>query len=144
MTERQFRDWAASLLSGVARLAHDGPVNILVLSGGGGAGAFSAGVLAGWEPARHTTPSRIRSRSLLKSASLAPLAIQLLGTRLGNSGVGIEYRKASSIMGALKRPRSPIEQTGMHCRLRVYAAARVVASRTRRRRRAHDSTREPR
>lgn len=48
MTERQFRDWAASHLSGIARSAHGGPVNILVLSGGGGAGAFSAGVLAGW------------------------------------------------------------------------------------------------
>lgn len=48
MSQRQFTTWAAAHLSGVERAAHDGPVNVLVLSGGGGAGAFGAGVLAGW------------------------------------------------------------------------------------------------
>lgn len=48
MTEAEFRSWAASHLAGVARSAQADPVNVLVLSGGGGAGAFGAGVLAGW------------------------------------------------------------------------------------------------
>lgn len=49
LTEREFRVWAATHLEGIARPAHGPPVNVLVLSGGGGAGAFGAGVLAGWE-----------------------------------------------------------------------------------------------
>ena len=48
MTERESRDWAASHLAGIVRSAHGDPINILVLSGGGGAGAFGAGLLAGW------------------------------------------------------------------------------------------------
>lgn len=48
MTERQFRSWEAAHVAGIARSAHGDPINILVLSGGGGAGAFGAGVLAGW------------------------------------------------------------------------------------------------
>lgn len=48
MTEGEFRGWAASHLAGPARSAQARPVNVLVLSGGGGAGAFGAGVLTGW------------------------------------------------------------------------------------------------
>ncbi len=48
MSQRQFTHWAAAHLGGVERAAHGGPVNVLVLSGGGGAGAFGAGVLIGW------------------------------------------------------------------------------------------------
>lgn len=48
MTEREFQGWAASHLAGMERSTHGERVNILVLSGGGGAGAFGAGVLAGW------------------------------------------------------------------------------------------------
>jgi hypothetical protein len=48
MTEQQFRHWAASHLAAIERSADAAPVNVLVLSGGGGAGAFGAGVLSGW------------------------------------------------------------------------------------------------
>lgn len=48
MTEGEFQSWAATHLPGMARAAKGHAVNILVLSGGGGAGAFGAGVLAGW------------------------------------------------------------------------------------------------
>ncbi len=48
MTEQETRSWAANHLSGVVHAAGADPVNILVLSGGGGAGAFGAGLLAGW------------------------------------------------------------------------------------------------
>lgn len=48
MTERETRDWSASHLDGIVRSADGDPINILVLSGGGGAGAFGAGLLAGW------------------------------------------------------------------------------------------------
>lgn len=48
MTERQFRHWETSHLAGMVRAAHGDPLKMLVLSGGGGAGAFGAGVLTGW------------------------------------------------------------------------------------------------
>ena len=48
MTERESRNWTASQLAGIAHSAQAKPLDILVLSGGGGAGAFGAGVLAGW------------------------------------------------------------------------------------------------
>ncbi len=48
MTEQEFRHWAASHLAVIERSADGAPVNVLVLSGGGGAGAFGAGVLSGW------------------------------------------------------------------------------------------------
>ena len=48
MTEQEFRHWAASHLTAIERSANGAPVNVLVLSGGGGAGAFGAGVLSGW------------------------------------------------------------------------------------------------
>jgi hypothetical protein len=48
MSQQQFKAWAAAHLGGIERAAHGRPVNILVLSGGGGAGAFGAGILVGW------------------------------------------------------------------------------------------------
>lgn len=48
MTEQEFQHWAASHLAAIERSAGGAPVNVLVLSGGGGAGAFGAGVLSGW------------------------------------------------------------------------------------------------
>ena len=48
MSQQQFQTWAAAHLGGLKRAAHGGSVNVLVLSGGGGAGAFGAGVLVGW------------------------------------------------------------------------------------------------
>lgn len=48
MRERAPQSRRASHLRGKARSAKGDPLNILMLSGGGGAGAFGAGVLAGW------------------------------------------------------------------------------------------------
>lgn len=48
MTQREFRRWAASHLPAIVRSADGKRLNMLVLSGGGGAGSFGAGVLAGW------------------------------------------------------------------------------------------------
>ena len=48
MTEQEFQHWSASHLGAIERSRGGAPVNVLVLSGGGGAGAFGAGVLSGW------------------------------------------------------------------------------------------------
>jgi len=48
MTQREFHRWAAVHLPAIARSADGKPLNMLVLSGGGGAGSFGAGILAGW------------------------------------------------------------------------------------------------
>lgn len=48
MTEQQFQHWTATHLAAMERSTDGAPVKVLVLSGGGGAGAFGAGVLAGW------------------------------------------------------------------------------------------------
>ena len=49
MTEHEFQKWETVHLSSLEHAAHGRPVNVLVLSGGGGAGAFGAGVLVGWK-----------------------------------------------------------------------------------------------
>ena len=49
MTKHEFQNWETLHLSSLEHAAHGQPVNVLVLSGGGGAGAFGAGVLVGWK-----------------------------------------------------------------------------------------------
>jgi hypothetical protein len=73
MSDRDFRRWAAAHLSGVARAAHGGPVNVLVLSGGGGAGAFGAGILLGWNRLG-TLPSFQIVTGVSVGALIAPFA----------------------------------------------------------------------
>ncbi len=78
MTERESREWAASRLAGIARSARGDPINILVLSGGGGAGAFGAGLLSGWS--RLGTRPRFQIvTGVSVGALIAPLAF--LGPR---------------------------------------------------------------
>ncbi len=73
MSVRQFRRWAAIHLSGVERSAAGHPVDILVLSGGGGAGAYGAGVLAGWSQLGTRPPFQIVT-GVSVGALIAPFA----------------------------------------------------------------------
>ncbi len=73
MSARQFRRWAATHLSSVERSADGDPVNILVLSGGGGAGAFGAGVLTGWSQLGTRPPFQIVT-GVSVGALIAPFA----------------------------------------------------------------------
>lgn len=73
MTVQQFRRWAATHLAGVERSAGGNPVNILVLSGGGGAGAFAAGVLSGWSQLGTRPPFQIVT-GVSVGALIAPFA----------------------------------------------------------------------
>lgn len=73
LSQRQFKAWAAAHLGGVARAAHGGPVNVLVLSGGGGAGAFGAGNLVGWTR-RGTRPTFQVVTGVSVGALIAPFA----------------------------------------------------------------------
>lgn len=73
MTEREFRTWSAAHIPAIAHSAHGVPINILVLSGGGGAGAFGAGVLAGWS-ALGTRPQFQMVTGVSVGALIAPFA----------------------------------------------------------------------
>ncbi|EQD29434.1 patatin, partial [mine drainage metagenome] len=73
MTERESRDWSASDLDGIARSPGGDPINILVLSDGGGAGAFGAGLLAGWSRLG-TRPSFQIVTGVSVGALIAPFA----------------------------------------------------------------------
>ena len=73
MSQQQFKAWAAAHIDGIERAAHGGPVNILVLSGGGGAGAFGAGILVGWTR-RGTRPTFQIVTGVSVGALIAPFA----------------------------------------------------------------------
>jgi hypothetical protein len=93
MSVRQFHRWAVTHLSGVERSADGGPVNILVLSGGGGAGAFGAGVLCGWSQLA-TRPQFQIVTGVSVGALIAPFAF--LGPQWDNK-----------LSGAFRSPDAP-------------------------------------
>jgi hypothetical protein len=107
MTEQQFRHWAASHLAAIERSADGAPVNVLVLSGGGGAGAFGAGVLSGWN--RLGTRPRFQIvTGVSVGALIAPFAFlgprwdpQLSAAFQGENGPSLLERRAFGWLAAL-------------------------------------------
>lgn len=107
MTGSQFQHWAASHLAAIERSADGAPVNVLVLSGGGGAGAFGAGVLSGWN--RLGTRPRFQIvTGVSVGALIAPFAF--LGTQWdhrlsvafqGEKGPSLLKRRAFGWLAAL-------------------------------------------
>ncbi|TLY68251.1 MAG: hypothetical protein E6K47_09700, partial [Gammaproteobacteria bacterium] len=72
-TRRDFDGRRARLLRQVQAAARGGPINVLVLSGGGAGGAFGAGALAGWSRSG-TRPEFQIVTGVSAGALIAPLA----------------------------------------------------------------------
>ena len=107
MTEYEFQRWAATHLAAMERSTDGAPVNVLVLSGGGGAGAFGAGVLAGWS--RSGTRPRFQIvTGVSVGALIAPFAFlgpqwnrQLSAAFQGENGPSLLERRVFGWLAAL-------------------------------------------
>ena len=107
MTEQEFQPWAATHLAAMERSTGGAPANVLILSGGGGAGAFGAGVHAGGNRLG-TLPRFQIVTGVSVGALIAPFAFlgpqwdrELSGAFQGENGSSLLERRVFGWLAAL-------------------------------------------